>query len=307
MTKPVKDISASVKARLLNVSKAENRTFDDVMTMYMLERLLFRLSRSRFRNKFVLKGGLLLCVLFDEPHRTTKDIDFLAKQISGTMENIGEVFAEICTVGGSDGVVFDAGSIDVKRIKEDADYEGVRVLIICYLGKAQKVLQIDIGFGDIVVPRPQEMQYPVILDMESPDIWAYSLESIVAEKFEAMITLAYINSRMKDFYDIYMLSERFNFDGRALYEAINETFNRRGTAYEREAVVFTDEFYSLEDKQRQWMAFVNRTTKTAVSFKQIMSRVTDFLFPIYESLLNEKEFSMQWIAERKAWENYRSC
>jgi predicted nucleotidyltransferase component of viral defense system len=273
--------------------------------MYMLERLLFRLSRSRFRNKFVLKGGLLLCVLFDEPHRTTKDIDFLAKQISGTMENIGEVFAEICTVDGSDGVVFDAGSIDVKRIKEDADYEGVRVLITCYLGKAHKVLQIDIGFGDIVVPHPQEMQYPVILDMESPDIWAYSLESIVAEKFEAIITLAQANSRMKDFYDIYMLSQQFNFDGRALYEAINETFNRRGTAYEKEAVVFTDGFYISEDKQRQWTAFVNRITKTAVSFEQIRNRVKDFLFPIYESLLNEKEFFLQWIAEQKAWGNYK--
>lgn len=190
MTKLVKDMAASVKARLLKIAREENRTLDDVMTMYMLERLLYRLSQSRFRNKFVLKGGLLLCVLFGEPHRTTKDIDFLARQINGTVENIGEVFGEICNIEGLDGVVYDGGSIELRKIKEDAEYEGVRVLITCYLGKAKKVLQIDVGFGDVVIPHPQEMHYPVILDMETPEIWAYSLESIVAEKFEAMIVLA---------------------------------------------------------------------------------------------------------------------
>lgn len=203
-----KNISASVRARLLKISKAENRTFDDVMTMYMLERLLFRLSKSRFRNKFVLKGGLLLCALLDEPHRTTKDIDFLARQIYGTIENIFDIFSEICAIDGFDGVSFDAENIEVQRIREDEDYQGVRVLVGCHLGKAFKVLQIDIGIGDVVIPRPQEMRYPVILEMESPHIWVYSTESVIAEKFEAMISLAQVNSRMKDFYDIYMLSEQ---------------------------------------------------------------------------------------------------
>lgn len=299
-------MAASVKARLLKVSKSENKTFDDIMTMYMLERLLFRLSRSRFRNKFILKGGLLLCVLFEEPHRTTKDIDFLAKQIIGTMESIGEIFREICSIDALDGIIFDTESINIKKIKEDADYEGVRVLVTCYLGKAQKVLQIDIGFGDIVIPHPREMKYPVILDMETPEIWVYSLESIVAEKFEAMISLAQLNSRMKDFFDIYMLSERFDFDGRALYEALHETFDRRGTAYEREAIVFTEGFYLAEEKQKQWVAFVKRTTKTEISFEQVMNRLKDFIYPVYESLLEEKEFFRHWRAIRKNWEPYIS-
>lgn len=137
-----------------------------------------------------------------------------------------DIFSEICTIDGSDGVLFDAENIEVQHIREGEDYQGVRALVSCHLGKALKVLQIDIGIGDVVIPRPQEMQYPVILDMESPDI----------------------------------------------------------------------------DKQRQWTAFVNRTTKTAVPFEQIMNRMKCFIFPVYDSLLNEKEFLMQWTAKRKAWE-----
>ena len=210
MKKPGKDMAASVRTRLLNISREQEKPFDEVMILYMLERLLYRLSKSSYRDNFVLKGGLLLCVLFADQHRTTKDADFLAKQIAGQTDNIARIFREICTIEEDDGLIFNADEVETRRIKEDADYEGVRVLVHCRLGQARKILQVDLGFGDVVVPRPQLMEYPVILAMEKPVILAYSLESVVAEKFDAMIALDQLNSRMKDFYDIYMLSDSDN-------------------------------------------------------------------------------------------------
>lgn len=304
MTKPVKDVAASVRTRLLNISRNQGKSFDEVIILYMLERLLFRLSRSAYRDNFVLKGGLLLCVLFADPHRTTKDADFLAKQIAGQADNIARIFREICGIEDDDGLVFDADNIETRRIKEDADYEGVRVLINCRLGQARKVLQVDIGFGDIVMPKPQVMKYPVLLDMDNPEILVYSLESVVAEKFDAMIALAQMNSRMKDFYDIYILSGKFNFDGRALYEAIFETFQSRGTPYERKATVFSADFSMLENKQKQWTAFIKRAVKTQLEFEQVMERIRDFLLPVYSALLDETEFFGYWSAAEKQWRKH---
>ena len=301
MTEYRKDLAASIRARLLNISRAQGKSFDELLTLYMLERLLFRVSKSRYRDNFILKGGLLLCVLFDDPHRTTKDIDFLAKQIPSQMDYIIQLFKEICAVEERDGLIFHTDNIDIKRIKEDADYEGVRVLLDCRLGQAKKILQIDIGYGDVVVPKPQILKYPVILEMSNPNILVYSLESVVAEKFEAMIKLAQMNSRMKDFYDIYTLSEYFDFDGRSLYEAIFETFQRRGTPYERNAIVFSKDFGLSSDKQKQWTAFMKRTVKAQVEFVQIMDRIREFLFPVYMALLNEREFFGHWSVDTKSW------
>lgn len=145
------------------------------MTMYMLERLLYRLSYSRYKNNFVLKGGLLLCVLFEDPHRTTKDVDFLARQLVSQLEEIKVIFKENCVSNIEDGVVYLVNTIETMRIKEDADYEGVRVLVECQLGQAKKLLQIDIGFGDVIVPKAQIMQYPTILEMDNLEMLVYSL------------------------------------------------------------------------------------------------------------------------------------
>lgn len=301
MTNPVKDMAASVRTRLLNISRHQGKAFEEILTLYMLERLLFRLSRSSYRDNFVLKGGLLLSVLFTDQHRTTKDADFLAKQIAGQVDNIAQIFQAICGITENDGLVFNTGNIETKRIKEDADYEGVRVLIECQLGQARKILQVDIGFGDIIVPKSRLMQYPVILDMANPEILVYSLESVVAEKFEAMIALAQVNSRMKDFYDIYILSGSFDFDGRTLYEAVFETFQRRGTPYERDAVIFNDAFSMFPDKQKQWMVFMRRILKEHVDFGHVITRIRDFLWPIYTAMLDEREFFGHWSAVAKQW------
>lgn len=297
----MKDMSASIRAKLLNLSRQQNRAFDEIMIMYMLERLLYRLSYSRYKNNFVLKGGLLLCVLFENPHRTTKDVDFLGRQLASQLEDIKAIFKEICMLEIEDGVIYAANTIETIRIKEDADYEGVRVLIECRLGQAKKLLQIDIGFGDVIVPRPQNMQYPTILDMDSPEMLVYSLESVVAEKFEAMIKLAKINSRMKDFYDVYMMTESFDFDGRILYEAIFETFQRRGTPYERDPDVFLIGFYNEDDKKKQWDAFVKRAAKVSIPFEQVIDRIKVFLYPVYSAMLEETEFFGKWSKKDKKW------
>jgi predicted nucleotidyltransferase component of viral defense system len=227
----MKNIPASIRAKLYNIAKSQNRPFDEVLTLYMMERLIYRISRSRYNKRFVLKGGLLLYVLLGDTFRTTKDIDLLAKNLLNATEDIKSNFQEICMIEMDDGIEYLTDDIQVYRIKEDTIYEGVRVLIECYLGKVRKRLQIDIGFGDVIIPKPLILEYPTILNMPQPLMQAYSVESVVAEKFEAMIRLAHVNSRMKDFYDIYTLTESFDFDGRTLYESIFETFQRRGTPY----------------------------------------------------------------------------
>ena len=159
---------ASIKAKLSNIAKSQNRSFDEILTMYMMERLVYRLSHSRYNKSFVLKGGLLLYVLLGDPFRTTKDIDLLAKQLTNATEDIMTVFQEICKLEVDDGIKYTTDAIEILRINEDADYEGVRVLISCHLGQARKRLQIDIGYGDVIIPKPFVLEYPTILDMPRP-------------------------------------------------------------------------------------------------------------------------------------------
>jgi predicted nucleotidyltransferase component of viral defense system len=182
----VKNMAASVRGRLSNAARKENKPFDSLLLLYMIERLLYRVSLSQYVGNFVLKGGLLMYILTDFKGRPTKDIDFLADQISNDMNNIKEIFHKVCKVGcEDDGLIFDEDTITVEEIKKDADYQGVRVNIICYLGNAKKTLQLDIGFGDIVVPKPHYMECPTLLKMKAPNIKVYSLESVISEKFLA--------------------------------------------------------------------------------------------------------------------------
>lgn len=246
--------SDSIKSKLKNLAVKENKQFDYLLMLYFIERLLYRLSISKYKNTFVLKGGLLLYTILDDKARATKDIDMLARQIKNTLDEIGNTFKEVCSIEADDAVVFDTSSITVERIKEDAAYEGVRVKVVAFLDKSKKVLQIDIGFGDVIIPNEIEMEYPSLLDMEKPKIKAYSLESVIAEKFEAMIYLAELNSRMKDFYDIYSLCSKYDFDGKVLLDAVRSTFENRGTLLFETPTVFKDEFILSEEKQKQWSA-----------------------------------------------------
>ena len=246
---PSQNIAASVRARLMNVAKKNNRDFDAVLLQYFQERFLFRLSISPYREQLILKGALMFLAYEMPLLRTTRDIDFLGRATSNDMEEIRKVVSAIAKIGSPDGVQFEDGSVSVEPITEDADYHGVRVKLEARLTAARKVLQLDIGFGDVVVAGPVEMDFPVLLDdQERPHLVVYSRESAIAEKFEALVSLNLLTSRMKDIYDILHLAEREVFSLATLREAITATFNRRLTNLTDRRLVFSPEFAQNRDK-----------------------------------------------------------
>lgn len=302
MSREPKNIPASIQGRLRNIALQEKKSFDLILLLYLQERFLYRLSVSTYADKFILKGGLLLFSMTNFQTRPTKDIDFLARQISNDMEQLKDAFQRVSQISNPiDGVIFDEENITAERITEDADYQGVRIKIRASLGRMRKQLQFDIGFGDVIVPKPRTIDYPVLLDMDVPILKAYSIESVIAEKFEAMITLSIVNSRMKDFYDIYILLTRHNFDGRVLQESVFETFSRRGTIIERSHVMFTNAFAQDPSRVSQWMAFLNRTSLDSIPFETIMNHIRTFLQPVYEAILEEDELLKTWVYSDKEW------
>jgi predicted nucleotidyltransferase component of viral defense system len=303
MSREPKNIPASVQGRLKNIAIQEKKSFDLILLLYLQERFLYRLSISTFADKFILKGGLLLFSMTNFQTRPTKDIDFLARQISNNMEQLKDAFQQVSQISiPEDGVIFDEQSVTAERITEYADYEGVRIKLRASLGTMKKQLQFDIGFGDVIVPKPRIIDYPVLLDMAVPSLQAYSVESVIAEKFEAMITLSVANSRMKDFYDIYILLNRHNFDGRVLQESVYETFSRRGTIIERNHSLFTNAFAQDQSRASQWQAFLSRTGLESIPFETVMDQIRTFLRPIYETILKEDEFFKEWICSDKEWQ-----
>ncbi|MDL2238228.1 nucleotidyl transferase AbiEii/AbiGii toxin family protein [Christensenellaceae bacterium OttesenSCG-928-K19] len=294
--------ATSVKAKLRNVAEKESRPFDYILMHYFVERLLYRLSISTHADNFILKGGMLLYAMLDNDARATKDVDFLIIRIKNTQEELARVFTEICNVSSDDAIVFDASSITTQKIKEDADYEGVRVKITGYLDKTRQVLQFDIGYGDAVVPHPLDIDYPSLLGMERPHLKAYSKESFIAEKFEAMLALADANSRMKDFYDIYTLCSLYDFNGEILSEAIQQTLTRRGTPLSENPTVFSLNFPQDKNKQVQWRAFQKRIeADTDITFEEALSEIKEFLMPIYMSILNKNRFTSSWSSDKGTW------
>lgn len=292
----------SIKARLKQLAIKVDKPYDYLMMHYFVERLLYRLSISQYAEQFILKGGMLLYTMLDNDARATKDVDFLAKQLKNTPEELIGIFRKICAIEADDAILFDLDSIAADRIKEDADYEGVRVKVIGYLDKSHHVLQFDIGFGDIVVPKPMSMEYPTLLDMERPLLKAYSRESVVSEKFEAMIALGEANSRMKDFYDVYILSRMFDFEGLILYEAISQTLQRRGTPLTNVPTVFTDEFLLLKEKQTQWKAFQKRIkVAEKIEFTEAIVSIRTFIQPVYEAVIHESEWMENWNHKKLRW------
>jgi len=305
--KEVKNLPASIKAKLYEISKQEGIDFQVILTLYIQERLLYRLSQSKHFEKFVIKGGLLLFGIGLELGRPTRDIDFLGKALPSDLELINSIFVDIAsTVVKDDGVRFDNNSVRTEKIKEDADYEGVRVKLDGYLEKARLTMQIDIGFGDVVVPDVVEMDFPIILDLNNPPvIKAYSLESVLAEKLEAAVKLSLANSRMKDFYDIYIISIQREFDGTILYEAIKATFKKRGTPFDEKTIVFRDDFWQDEDLKKRWGAFIRRINNDDIpEFREVMKQIKIFLYPVYESLRNGKDFILRWDHQSRQWTKF---
>lgn len=220
--------AASVKDRLKNYAIKSRRIFQDVLTTYVLERVLFRISKSEYVDNFTLKGGILLYGLYkDNFTRATTDIDLLGRNITNDRDKMKSVFAQILSIETDDPIRFDIDALDVDNITEFKKYHGVKVTAIAYIDRTRIPVSIDIGFGDIIYPNRIVMDYPTILDNDAPRVFAYSTYSIVAEKIEAIVSLGLTNSRYKDFYDLCTLSEREDFNGEMLKEAIIETFKNR--------------------------------------------------------------------------------
>ncbi len=289
MRNEARNMDASVKARLKNIAKDYKKTFNLILQLYMQERLLYRLSVSEYKDNFILKGGLLLFSMTGFTGRPTRDIDFLAYQISNDMENIKEIFKNICKIEYNDSVVFDSNSVLVEEIRKEAEYKGVRVKLTGYLGKAKEMLWVDIGFNDIVVPEAIAADYPVLLDMDYPKIKMYTFESVVAEKFEAIVSLGELNSRMKDFYDIFILLSEKKFNRDFLQKAIVETFKRRGTDILKFDQVFKKEFIEDNNRINQWKLFLKKIGHQNIEFEYVMDAIKKSLLPIYNNIKKEKE------------------
>jgi hypothetical protein len=302
VTKQVVNVAASVRQRLLNLARERKEDFVLLLTKYGLERVLYRISQSKHRDAFVLKGALLFELWTEQRYRPTRDADFLARG-ENSPERWADVFKEICEMRvEDDGLRFDAATITAERIKEDADYEGIRVKFVGYLENARIPIQIDLGFGDVITPAPIETEIPSLLDGPKARLLAYPRESVVAEKFEAMISLGLANSRMKDLYDVRSLSSDFSFDGASLAEAVKNTFARRETPLPQVVpLVFTAEFFDDPDKKKQWAAFCNKN-RDYVADAQLDAVCTDiasFLTPVLEGLNGKVGTPKKW--ERGAW------
>jgi hypothetical protein len=299
MTKgPIKNLAASVHQRLLNVAKQSNRRFNDLVQYYALERWLCRLAHSPHAQQFVLKGALLLTVWKTSVTRPTRDIDLLGC-MNNDLDAVRAVVAEINQSSVEpDGLVFDPADVTTERIAEDADYMGVRAKFHGRLGNTRVPMQIDIGFSDAVVPSPVHVIYPTILGHPGIELRAYNRETAIAEKFEAMVKLGELNSRMKDFFDIWLLGENFAFDGAELAAAVQATFARRGTLMERAPVCFSDRFAQDRSKAAQWHAFARRALlmQGLPDYPIVIGHVRDFLQPVAVAVLENRAFSAQWPA-----------
>ncbi len=294
--KPLKNVAASVHQRLLNLSRQSGRPFNEMAQYYALERWLYRLAQSDFRHKFVLKGALMLQVWKMPVGRPTRDIDLLGR-VSNDLESVRQTIAAICQIAvEEDGMSFDPATIKTERIAEDADYEGVRATFSGFLGKSQLPMQIDIGFSDVITPEPEAIVYPGILDYPAPELLAYNRQTVIAEKFEAMVKLGELNSRMKDFFDIWLLAKTGEFQGLELSEAVAQTFSRRGTELTSDPVCFTDEFATSPSKTAQWAAFLRRNTfkEIPASFSEIVKFIAEFLKPVAVSCLEKRPLNASW-------------
>lgn len=298
MKRPLKNMAASVRQRLLNKARETNRPFNELLQYFVMERFLYRLSKSPHAQKFVLKGALMLTVWEAPISRPTMDIDLLGRT-DNSIDAMIAVAKDVCLQDVElDGLAFDPTTVEGERITEDADYEGVRLRFLAKLDTARVTLQIDIGFGDVVVPSAELTDYPTILQLPAPRLHGYSRESTIAEKFEAMVKLGNLNSRMKDFFDIRLLSRQFNFDGRTLAEAVARTFATRGTKIPSSPIAFTRAFVEDATKAVQWRAFIrrNRLADTPGDFAEIISAVAPFLGPIADALADGRSFDANWKA-----------
>ena len=274
------NVAASVRARLLNVAKAQGVDFNQVLVRFALERILYRLTQSQHADRFLLKGALLFTLWYDMPHRATRDADLLGFGASD-LASVAETFRDIAAVAVDDGIAFDPTSVTVEEIRKEAGYGGVRVIIAGELAKARCKTQIDVGFGDAVTPAPVDSVYPVLLDdLPAPKLRAYPTYTVIAEKLHAIALLGMTNSRLKDYFDLSVLLEREILDTDMLAQAIKATFERRGMSVPDAAPIgLTDEFAHDSSRQSLWLAFLKKNELPPEPLPAIVDRLRSSLAP----------------------------
>ena len=292
-----RNIPASVRTRLTNRAKANNENVQLVLLRYAIERLLYRLSRSEYADRFVLKGAMLFNLWAEVPYRATGDLDLLGYGDS-TAARLVDTFKAVCATDvETDGVEFLAETVRAEQARENDEYQGVRVTLEARIAGARLSLQIDIGFGDVIVPQAQEIEYPVLLEFPAPRLRAYPRETVVAEKFQAMVRFAALMSRMKDFYDLWAIATIFDFEGPVLAEAIRATFERRGTILPRQTPdALAPEFADNPTKQAQWQGFLRRTA-IAMAPKPlpvILAKIRQFAMPPTTAVAKGDSFTGTW-------------
>ncbi len=299
MSRPApKNLEASIHQRLLNQARESGRPFNELLQYFAIERFLYRLSQSPHQKKFVLKGALMFTVWQAYPARPTMDIDLLGRT-ENQVETIVSIVRDICRQKVEpDGLNYDPESVEGKRIAETAEYQGVRVSFRGSLGNAKVFMQLDVGFGDVIFPRAASVKYPTLLDLPGPRLRGYTRESLIGEKFQAMVKLGSLNSRMKDFFDIWFLSRHFDFDGPKLSMAFSKTFKRRKTEVPSSLNDLFEPLMQDSEKATQWQAFVhrNRLQEVPETLGDVLSLMVEFLDPVARSLKNGVQFDAAWQA-----------
>ena len=293
----VQNIGASIRNRLLDKARAEKLDFNLLLTRYALERMLYRLSISAQHDQFLLKGALLFDLWFDVPHRPTHDADLLGFG-SPEIPHLEEVFRNMIRIEVEDGIVFQPDSVKGAEIRKEANYAGVRITLTGLLDSARCPIQVDVGFGDAVVPGPENVRYPIILTgLPEPQLRAYPRYTVVAEKLEALTSLGMLNSRMKDFFDLWVLAKYSDFDGALLTQAVTATYGRRRTAFpEGLPIGLSDEFINDDQKNKQWLAFLRKNALDPMSLATVISDLREFLLPVLVVAAKSSRHDMAWRA-----------
>jgi hypothetical protein len=288
-----RNLPASIRQRLLNLSTERGEAFDLLLVRFAIERLLFRLSQSSHAEGFLLKGAMLFAVWTDGSHRPTRDVDLLGFGPSDAAV-VEATFRDICAVVvEDDGLRFLAGTLRVGPIRSEAQYPGLRVQLEARLANIRIPVQVDIGFGDAVTPAPETVTFPGLLDFATPVLRAYPIYTVVAEKTEAMVLLGEANTRMKDFYDVWFLSGRFDFEGAVLVRAVRATFERRGTILPADLpMALTEDF--TQTRTPMWQAFLGRNGLGQMSLEEVSARLRRFLEPVLRAAARDTAFPRTW-------------
>jgi predicted nucleotidyltransferase component of viral defense system len=283
MEKTKKSLEESIYSRLKNVARQRKRPVQEVLKYYAMERFLYRLSVSSYQSNFYLKGGLMLMVWDPMSHRATVDIDLLAKT-SNSIANLQKIINEVCAIEViPDGLKFSSKTLKLAEAQLEAEYHGISAAFSAQLFTAKLPMRIDFGFSDTILPHPAKVKYPTLLDFPAPELKGYTPQTSIAEKFESIIRLGFANTRMKDFYDIWLLIQQFDFDRQELQGIIQQVLKNRGTSVEAHPIAFLESFYDNQIKKDKWNAFLRDISHEPITLERVMSDLKRFFMRVLES------------------------